>query len=59
MCFFKDLKQQHIQLVQTHDDQAVTLQMSDESFHDANEKNCMLMSLKELDIFLVNHIISI
>ena len=38
MCFFKDEKQQHIQLVQAHDNQAVTLQMSDESFHDANEE---------------------
>ena len=37
MCFFKDQKQQHIQLVQAHDNQAVTLQMSDQSFHDANE----------------------
>ena len=31
-------KQQCIQLVQAHDDQTVTLQMSDESFHDANEE---------------------
>ena len=38
MCFFKDKKQQHIQLVQAHDDQKVTLQTSDESFHDANEE---------------------
>ena len=28
MCFFKDKKQQHIQLVQAHDDQTATLQMS-------------------------------
>ena len=39
MCFFKDQKQQCIQLVQAHGDQAVTLQMLDESFHDANEEN--------------------
>ena len=39
MCFFKDQKQQCIQLVQAHHDQAVTLQMSDKSFHDANEEN--------------------
>ena len=39
MCFFKDQKQQCIQLVQAHDDQAVTLQVSDESFHDAIEEN--------------------
>ena len=39
MCFFKDQKQQHIHLVQAHDDQAVTLQISDESFHDVNEEN--------------------
>ena len=38
MCFFKDKKQQCIQLVQAHDDQTVTLQTSDESFHDANEE---------------------
>ena len=38
MCFFKDEKQQHIQLVQAHDNQAVALQMSDESFHDANKE---------------------
>ena len=37
MCFFKYKKQQCIQLVQAHDDQT-TLQMSDESFHDANEE---------------------
>ena len=41
MCFYKDEKQQHIQciqLVQAHDDQTIILQMSDESFHDANEE---------------------
>ena len=38
MCFFEDKKQQHIQLVQAHDDQTTTLQLSSESFHDANEK---------------------
>ena len=38
MCFFKDKKQQCIQLVQAHDDQTATLQLSDESFHDANEE---------------------
>ena len=38
MCFFKDMKQQHIQLVQAHGEEAVTPQMSDESFHDANEE---------------------
>ena len=37
MCFFKDKKQQHIQLVQAHDDQTA-LQMSDDSFHDAHEE---------------------
>ena len=38
MCLFKDKKQQHIQVVQAHDDQTTTLQLSDESFHDANEE---------------------
>ena len=38
MCFFKDKKQQCIQLVQAHDDQTASLQLSDESFHDANEE---------------------
>ena len=38
MCFFKNEKQQHIQLVQAHDKQAVALQMSDESFYDVNEE---------------------
>ena len=38
MCFFKDKKQQHIQLVQAHDDQTTTLQLSDESFHDVDEE---------------------
>ena len=38
MCFFKDKKQQHIQIVQAHDDQIATLQLSDESFYDANEE---------------------
>ena len=38
MCFYKDEKQQHIQLVQAHDDLTVILQTSDESFHDANEE---------------------
>ena len=38
MCFFKDKKQQCIQLVQGHNNQTVILQTSDESFHDANEE---------------------
>ena len=38
MCFFKDKKQQCIQLVQAHDNQTTTLQLSDESFHDPNEE---------------------
>ena len=38
MCFFKDKKQQNIQLVQAHGEEAVIPQMSDESFHDANEE---------------------
>ena len=38
MCFFKDKKQQCILLVQAHDNQTVTLQTSDESFHDTNEE---------------------
>ena len=38
MCFFKDKKQQCIQLVQAHEEEAVTPQMSDKSFHDANEE---------------------
>ena len=38
MCFFKDKKQQCIQLVQAHDDQTTTLQLSDESFHNANNE---------------------
>ena len=37
MCFFKDKKQQRIQLVQAHDDQTVP-QMSNHSFHDAHEE---------------------
>ena len=37
MCFFKDKKQQRIQLVQAHDDQTA-LQMSDDSFCDAHEE---------------------
>ena len=37
MCFFKDKKQQCIQLVQAHDDQTAP-QMSDDSFHDAHEE---------------------
>ena len=37
MCFFKDKKQQHIQLAQVHDDQAAP-QMSDDSFHDTHEE---------------------
>ena len=37
MCFFKDKKQQHIQLIQAHDDQTAP-QMSDDSFHDAHEE---------------------
>ena len=39
MCFYKDEKQQCIQLVQTHDDQTATLQTSDELFHDATEED--------------------
>ena len=38
MCFSKDKKQQCIQLVQAHDDQTTSLQLSDESFHDVNEE---------------------
>ena len=38
MCFFKDKKQQHIQLVQAQEEEAVTPQVSDESFHDAIEE---------------------
>ena len=38
MCFFKDKKQQWIHLVQAQEEDAVTPQVSDESFHDANEE---------------------
>ena len=38
MCFFKDKKQQQIQLVQAQGEDAATPQVSDESFHDANEE---------------------
>ena len=38
MCFFKDKMQQHIQLVQAQKEEAVTSQVSDESFHDANDE---------------------
>ena len=54
MCFFKDQKQQCIQLVQAHDDQAVTLQMSEESFHDANEEN-----IPSDDDFVYNYMIHV
>ena len=37
MCFFKDKKQQRIQLVQAHDDQTAP-QMADDLFHDAHEE---------------------
>ena len=51
MCFFRDEKQQciqHIQIVQAHDDQTVILQMSDESFHDANEATSCKLDLIKL-----------
>ena len=54
MCFFKDQKQQCIQSVQAHDDQAVTLQISDESFHDAIEEN-----IPSDDDFVHNYMIRI
>ena len=48
MCFFRDEKQQCIQIVQAHDDQTVILQTSDESFHDANEATSCKLDLIKL-----------
>ena len=54
MCFFKGKKQQCIQLVQAHDEQIVTLQMSDESFHDANEEY-----MPSVDDFMHNYMVCV
>ena len=51
MCFFKDKKQQQIQLV---GEDAATLQLSDESFHDANEEY-----MPSDDDFVHNHMVCV
>ena len=54
MCFFKDKKQQWIQLVQAQGEDAATLQLSDKSFHDANEEY-----MPSDDDFVHNHMVHV